>query len=173
MVIFTKSYLSGLNRDQSNTWDNIFLNWLENNWTLSTVPKYDPVTAKHGVLFGNDYYGQWDFVASAKISENVGIENKGLSIGGRHDQDTIDISFSFSVRKYSGQQGDEIPQEVTFVMDFVENLIDTHAKDLQNEGIRYMKLIDQRDGEIEMYGQQIYEMRFIIRCLVSRINLTD
>lgn len=173
MVLFTKSYLSGLGRDQSNTWDNIVLNWIESNWSLTTVPKYDPNTAPYGVLFGSDYYGQWDFVASAKVSDGDGIESMGLSIGGRHNQETVNVTFSFSVRKYSVQQGDEIPVEVTYVMEYIEDLIDSNATALKGEGINNMKIIDSHDGELEMFGQQIYEMSFVIRCLVSRINLEE
>lgn len=171
MVIFTKSYLSGLGRDQSNLWENLFIQWIENNWTLTDPPKYHPVTAKHGVLFGLEYFGQWDYVASASIEDNEGISSNLMSLGGRHDSNSFDITFAFSVRKYSAQQGDELATQVTNVSNFIEDLIDENPRALQSEGIRYMTLTSIRDGELELYGQQIYQMRFVISCLVSRINL--
>lgn len=171
MVIFTRNYLSGLDRDQANSWENIILNWIENNWTIETPPKYDPDTAPFGVLFGSDYYGHWDLVASTKIMDDAGIASELMSVGGRHEKNTVFVTFVFSVRKYSGQQGDEIPAEVTYVSDFVSNLILRNPKALQNEGIRNMMLMRINDGELEMYGQQIYEMTFVIKCVISRINL--
>lgn len=171
MVIFTKNWLSGLERDQSNSWENLLLNWVENNWTLTSPGKYHPVTEKHGVLFGSEYYGQWDLVLFAIVRDGKGLSSNLLSAGGRFEENTVDINLIFCVRKYSVQGGDEIPVEVTYVAAFLEELIDKNPRGLQSEGIRYMMLQDSFHGEKEYYGQQIFEMNFTIRCIISRINL--
>jgi|SRR5215217_602806 len=171
MVIFTKAWLSGLGRDQSNTWDNIFLNWIESNWTLTSPPKYNAVTAPFGVLFGEDYNGQWDFVAYSSIKDEDGVVNENTTIGGRMSKEVVYITFCFTVRKYSVRTGDEIPIEVGNVIEFVEDLIDKNPRALRNEGILLMEFMNYNDGEYEIAGQQIYEIDFRIKCLVSRINL--
>jgi hypothetical protein len=173
LSLFTKNWLSGLDRDQSNSWENIFLNWVEQNWTLPDPPKYDSVTAPYGVLFGTVYNGQWDYVVYTEIKEGFGIEHQSLDIGGRLDRDIVNITLTFSLRNYSVQGGDEIPMQVAYVTDFIEDLIDSNPRALQNEGIRYMEYVTLSKGEKQMYGQQIFEMSFLIRCYVSRINLTD
>lgn len=173
MVIYTKSWLAGLGHDQTNLWENIFLDWIEDNWTLADPPKYHAVTAKHGVLFGSDYYGQWDYVCSSIVGGKVGsgMSATRMSVGGRLDSNVVYITLVFSCRKYSAQQGDELAVQINNVSEFLEDLIDKNPKALQSEGIRFMNLESIYDGEVEIYGQQVYELKFVVKCLISRINL--
>lgn len=169
MPIFTKNWLSGLGRDASDSWDNIILNWFKDNWTLTTPALYHPDTNPFGVIFGYQYLGYFDFVAYASML--LGSRPELMSIGGRHENHIEDVTFSFSVRDYNLQSGDELPVEVTKVMEFVEDLVDANPRGLQDEGIRYMQLISQRNGEMEVFGQQVFRLDSVIRCIIPKINL--
>jgi hypothetical protein len=166
---FTKNWLSGLGHDSTDSWDNILLNWIKQNWTLTEPALWHQTNKPFGVIFGSEYLGYFDFVAFAKLSD--GARTELMSVGGRHENHIVDVTFSFSVRKYNTQAGDEIPIEVSNVFDFVEDLIDRNPRGLINEGIRYMKIQAARNGEQEVFGQQIYRLDFVIRCIIPKINL--
>ena len=169
MPSFTKTWLSGLGRDENDTADNIILKWIKDKWTLTDPAPYNISTNPFGVIFGSQYLGYFDYVAYAKMEDGGRIEL--MSLGGRHDNYIKDVTFCFSVRNYHVSGGDEIPIQVNNVFDFVNNLVDSNPRGLQSEGMRYIKLISSRNGEQEKYGQQIYRLDFVIRCFMPKINL--
>jgi hypothetical protein len=169
MPSFTKTWLSGLGRDENATADNIILQWIKDNWTLTDPALYNQTTNPFGVIFGSEYLGYFDYVAYAKLVD--GSRTELMSIGGRHDNYIKDVTFSFSVRNYHVSSGEEIPIQVSNVFDFVNDLVDYNPRGLQSEGMRYIKLLASRNGEMEVFGQQIYRLDFVIRCFMPKINL--
>jgi hypothetical protein len=169
MPLFTKNWLSGLGRDASNAFENIMLQWFKDNWTLTDPALWHQQDNPFGVIFGTEYLGYFDYVAYTTLED--GARTELMSIGGRHENHIKDITFSFCVRNYSGVRGEEIPVQVNNVFEFVEDLIDSNPRGLASEGIRYMFLRAARNGEMEVYGQQIYHMDFVIRCIIPKINL--
>ena len=171
MVFFTKNYLVGLGREQSNSWENILLNWIKDNWTLQNPALWNQNTNPDGVLFGSEYVGEFDFVCYSKILQNNGGASRNAMLGGRYNIQSPVITFIFNVRDYSVRDGDQVPEEVTNVMEFIEDLIDRNPHGLRSEGVRKMWIINMTNGDREINAQQTYELRFDIQFLIAKVNL--
>lgn len=168
MVQFTSSKIAGLDREQDFDVANVVLDWIRNNWTLQNPAPYDKDTNPFGILFGLDYFGYHDFVAYA--SNHVGHRPKGMSIGGSLEEETVDISFYFTIRRYNPVAGEQLPPELNIVLNYLEDFIDYNPRGLKSQGIRYVHLDRHNTGEREMYGQQVFQLELVLRCKYYRIN---
>lgn len=170
MVNFVKSYLSGLGHEETDTWDNILLEWIKNNWTLTSPAKWHQQDNPFGVIFGTSYVGEFDYVCYTKIENDNFGETESTALGGRMDKLMPKVTFIFSVRKYDVSDEDEIPVDVTTIHEFIEDLFDNNPTALKSEGIRRMWLTTVTNGQIEVNAQQIFQMKFLIQLIISKTN---
>lgn len=168
MVIFTSSNVAGYGAEQDFDPANMILDWIRTSWTLADPAPHHPVNNPYGILFGLDYVGYHDFVAYAS---NRGHAPALMSVGGRMEWEVVDVAFIFNIRRYNVTAGDQIPEEVNVVIQYLEDKIDRNPRALRSQGIPYMQLITYSTGEREVYNQQCWELEVIIRCYYARINI--
>jgi hypothetical protein len=165
---FVRNQVLGKGSEHDNSPENILINYVKDNWTLTSPPVYDIVTAPYGVMFGLGYFGYGDLVC---YCEQTSCDIDSMALGGRLDYVEYYVDLVFTVRDYGLEQMGSTPQDCQAIIDYMEDFFDSNHKGLKSQGFNYIAIKAINHGRRELYGLQVFTETFTICMVHGNLNL--